>query len=58
MSPVLFNCIIDNVVRNLGKDTGVSIGGVLLNGLAFADDLVLLDQTKAGAALLLSRVET
>ena len=58
MSPVLFNCVIDNVVRNLGKDNGVSVGGVLLKCLAFADDLVLLAQTKAGAALLLSRVET
>ena len=58
MSPVLFNCVIDNVFRNLGKDIGVSVGGVLLNCLAFADDLVLLAQTKEGAALLLSRVET
>ena len=58
MYPVLFNCVIDNVVRNLGKDIGISVGGVLLNCLAFADDLVLLAQTKAGAALLLSRVET
>ena len=58
MSPVLFNCVIDNVFRNLGKDIGVSVEGVLLNCLAFADDLVLLAQTKEGAALLLSRVET
>ena len=58
MSPVLFNCVIYNVVRNLDKDIGVTVGGVLLNYLEFADDLVLLAQTKAGLTLLFSRVET
>ncbi len=43
MSPLLFNCALDRIFRNLKWETkGIRINGDLLNNLRFADDVVLV----------------
>ncbi len=43
MSPLLFNCALDKIFRNLNWETkGIKINRALLNNLKFADDVVLV----------------
>ena len=54
LSPVLFNVYMDGLSRQLnGCNTGCMIGGVLVNHLMYADDLVTFSPSSAGLQQLL-----
>lgn len=53
LSPIIFNLVIDQLLRSLPKECGVSFGGSKIRAMAFADDLNLLAETPAGLQLLL-----
>src|SRR5271154_273586 len=58
LSPMLFNLVIDQLLRALPSEIGVAVNkDTKTNGQAFADDLILTAQTLPGAQLLLSTVE-
>ena len=50
LSPLLFNCVIDWAVASLDNEMGVKVtkDGPRLNHLAFADDVVLVAESKIG----------
>ena len=50
LSPLLFNCVIDWAVASLDNEMGVRVtkDGTRLNHLAFADDVVLVAESKIG----------
>lgn len=58
LSPVLFNIIIDRLLRSLPEDIGCSIGSARSNALAFADDLILCASTPTGLQLLIDTART
>ena len=56
LSPLLFNLVMDELLDTLPKNIGCSIGDAKINSLAFADDLILLAETKVGMNLLLQKM--
>ena len=48
LSHLLFNCVIDELCKVLCGEIGVVIGKSRVNNLAFADDLVILSETRSG----------
>lgn len=55
MSPVIFNCLINQLVRRIPDEIGTQIpGGPRLNILAFADDIVLIASTQQGLQQLIN----
>lgn len=48
LSPVLFNLIIDSLLRSLPQHIGVDVDGFKINALAYADDLLLFATTRGG----------
>lgn len=54
LSPLLFNLVINEVLDGLLPIIGVETGGVKINALAFADDLVLMASTADGLQRLLN----
>ena len=54
LSPFLFNLILDELLDQLPNAFGVSINNTEINSLAFADDLILLAESKVGTNHLLS----
>lgn len=56
MSPVIFNMVIDRLLRRLPKDIGVRIGdSLIINAAAFADDMLLFASTPLGLQTLLDK---
>ncbi|CAB0033470.1 unnamed protein product, partial [Trichogramma brassicae] len=53
LSPVLFNIVIDHLLRSLPTECGIPFCGRTIRAMAFADDLILLAQTPAGLQKLL-----
>lgn len=53
MSPILFNLVIDRLLRSLPAHIGARLDGVPVNAIAFADDMVLMASTPAGLQELL-----
>lgn len=53
MSPIIFNMVIDRLLRRLPKDIGVRAGDSLINAAAFADDMLLFASTPMGLQKLL-----
>ena len=47
LSPVLYAVFIDGVVRRLAACRGVTVGGVQVRALLYADDICLLSDTPA-----------
>ena len=47
-SPVLFNLVIDQVLKGIATTSGVRIKSARVNQLAYADDVVLLAETERG----------
>lgn len=48
LSPVLFNMVIDQILRKIPPRVGVRLETKIVNGMAFADDLLLFAATKSG----------
>ncbi|RLJ22762.1 hypothetical protein DJ031_00280 [bacterium endosymbiont of Escarpia laminata] len=59
LSPLLFNCVIDWALASLETEMGVVVGkdGPRLNHLAFADDIVLIAESKIGIQHLCWQVQ-
>uniref|UniRef100_A0A1A9VZG3 Reverse transcriptase domain-containing protein n=1 Tax=Glossina brevipalpis TaxID=37001 RepID=A0A1A9VZG3_9MUSC len=53
LSPIIFNIIIDKLLKMLPNEVGVRVGDSSFNSLAFADDLILFASTPSGLQLLL-----
>lgn len=54
MSPILFNCVIDQLIKKVPNEIGAQLpGGQHLNILAFADDIVLAASTPTGLQKLI-----
>jgi len=57
LSAVLFNCVIDEVLGSLDAGTGYTLtGNILVNCMAFADDLITVSSTTHGQQRLLDTV--
>lgn len=56
LSPVLFNLVIDRLIRKLPSEIGCRIGNHMTNIAAFADDLVIWASTPSGLQKLLDIV--
>ena len=55
LSPLLFNIIINELLDELPEEIGVKMLNESINALAFADDLILLAESKVGMELLLKQ---
>ena len=53
LSPVIFNLIIDQLLRSLPHECGSTYNGMNVGAMAFADDLVLLADSSIGLQHLL-----
>lgn len=56
LSPALFNFVMDRALAALSNDLGYSLGNNKLNCVAYADDIILLNGSKAGLQLNLSEL--
>lgn len=55
LSPLLFNLVIERCIRSLNDSIGYEINGARINGLAYADDVILMAHTPAGLQANLSQ---
>lgn len=55
MSPIIFNMIMDRMLKKLPTDIGTRIGDTTINAAAFADDLLLFASTPVGLQKLLDQ---
>lgn len=53
LSPLIFNFVMDEMLRRLPGEIGVSLDGLFVNAMAFADDLSLVASTKEGLQALI-----
>lgn len=53
LSPMIFNCVIDLLLKRLPDDIGASFGSTVMNSIAFADDIILFASTPRGLQHLL-----
>ena len=58
LSPNLFNLVLDELIDELPPEIGVAIGEAKVNCLAFADDIILISESKVGMESLLRITET
>lgn len=56
LSPILFNLVINEVLKVIPTQVGYDLYGSRVNALAFADDLLIVGSTKEGVQLSLNRV--
>ena len=52
LSPILFNCVVKYITGGLDAAYGIDLGGLKVNHLSFADDLVLLATSDEGLRCL------
>lgn len=57
LSPVLFNMIMDRLIRRLPPEIGCRIGNQMTNNAAYADDLVIWASTPLGLQKLIDIVD-
>lgn len=55
LSPLLFNLIIEQCIKGLDDDVGYEIDETRINGLAYADDVILMAHTPVGLQRNLDR---
>jgi len=55
LSPILFNLVIDRLLRAFPNEIGTKVGNAMTTADAFADDLFLLAETRMGLQLLLDK---
>ncbi|KAG8179198.1 hypothetical protein JTE90_004026 [Oedothorax gibbosus] len=55
LSPLLFNMVIEFLIRKLRSYIGIDVDGTLITASAFADDLLLFASTKMGLQLQLDK---
>ena len=57
LSPVVFNLIMDGLIRHLPPHIGYQLGGKLVSVVAYADDITLVAASPEGLQVLLSKVQ-
>lgn len=57
LSPLLFNLVVDELLKELPTFIGFRLGETTINAMAFADDLTLVASTRAGLQQLLDQSE-
>lgn len=57
LSPLLFNLVVDGLLRELPAIIGFRLGETMINAMAFADDLTLVASTRGGLQELLNQSE-
>ena len=56
LSPMLFNCVVDELMDQLGSDYGLQVSeNTTVNCLGYADDLILSSGSKLGMSMLLKK---
>jgi len=55
MSPIIFNMVMDRLLKQLPVDLGTKVGELVVKAAAFADDLVLFASTPLGLPFLLNQ---
>ena len=58
LSPVIFNLVIDQLLRSLLQECGSTYNGKTVRAMAFVDDLVLLADSPVGLQHLLDWTST
>ncbi|KAK2577953.1 hypothetical protein KPH14_000752 [Odynerus spinipes] len=58
LSPIIFNMIMDRLIRQIPPEVGVEIGGKHHNVFAFADDLIFVASTPTGLQQVLDLAST
>lgn len=53
LSPLLFNIVMDRAIVKLSQSIGYSYNGVIINCIAYADDIILIAETKCGLQTLI-----
>ncbi|CAD6238435.1 GSCOCG00012534001-RA-CDS, partial [Cotesia congregata] len=53
LSPIIFNMVLDRLFSEIPEEIGCRLGGVIVNALAYADDLLLFASTSTGLQRLL-----
>ncbi|CAK9799136.1 Retrovirus-related Pol polyprotein from type-2 retrotransposable element R2DM [Anthophora plagiata] len=53
LSPIIFNMIMDQLLKKLSPEIGCRVGGECVNAAAFADDLILFATTPKGLQSLI-----
>ncbi|CAK9796152.1 Retrovirus-related Pol polyprotein from type-2 retrotransposable element R2DM [Anthophora quadrimaculata] len=48
LSPLIFNMVIDRLLKRLTPEVGVNIGRLSYNALIYADDIILVASTPMG----------
>jgi len=56
LSPLLFNAVMDRVIRMIDNDVGYMLNGKTFNCVAYADDIILISSTKVGMQTLLDKL--
>lgn len=54
MSPMIFNMVIDRLLKRLPSEIGVKVSGLTINAAAFADDMLLFASTPVGLQRMLN----
>ena len=57
LSPILFNLVIDELIDILPPEIGANVGESRVNCLAFADDIILVSESKVGMEQLILKTE-
>lgn len=55
LSPLLFNAVMDRVLRAIDPDIGYNINGTSFNCIAYADDIILISSTGPGMQTIVSQ---
>lgn len=58
LSPLLFNLVMDRAIAKLSLNIGYTYNGVIVNCIAYADDIILIAETKPGLQSLIDVLTT
>lgn len=57
LSPLLFNMIVDTILKEIPAEIGFQLGNTKINALEFADDLIIIASSKTGMQIAINSVE-
>lgn len=58
LSPLIFNIVMDRAIAKLSENIGYTYNGVIVNCIAYADDIILIAETKCGLQSLIDVLTT